>query len=90
MARSCRAGTARADADEPAPARPAGRLRRRLRDKDGWAYDDDAFAAAVDPVRDELVDGLLAVPFDGSMAGERAVAEFSATVDVAAGRRRRR
>ena len=25
------------------------RLRRRLRDKDGWAYDDDAFAAAVDP-----------------------------------------
>ena len=34
--------------------------------------------AAVARVRDDLVDGLLAVPFDGSMAGERAVAEFSA------------
>ena len=34
--------------------------------------------AAVARVRDELVDGLLAVPFDGSMAAERAVAEFSA------------
>ena len=53
-------------------------MRRRLRDKDGWAFDDDAFAAAVARVRDDLVDGLLAVPFDGSMAGERTVAEFSA------------
>ncbi len=53
-------------------------LRRRLADKDGWAYDDDAFGAAVDRVRDELVDGLLATAFDGSMAAERAVAEFSA------------
>ena len=54
------------------------RLRRRLRDKDGWAFDDDAFAAAVTVVCEELVDGLLAVPFDGSMAAERSVAEFSA------------
>ncbi|WP_372453639.1 deoxyguanosinetriphosphate triphosphohydrolase family protein [Pseudonocardia abyssalis] len=53
-------------------------LRRRLADKDAWAYDDDLFAAAVDRVRDELVDGLLGVAFDGSMATERAVAEFSA------------
>jgi dGTPase len=53
-------------------------LRRRMRDKDGWAYDDDAFAAAVDRIREELVDGLLGVAFDGSMAAERAVAEFSA------------
>ena len=42
------------------------------------SFDDDTFAAAVDRVRDELVDGLLAAPFDGSMAAERAVAEFSA------------
>ena len=54
------------------------RLRRRLTERDGWAYDADAFAAAVDRVRDELVDGLLATAFDGSMAAERAVAEFSA------------
>jgi dGTPase len=65
-------------AGEYGPGSDLERLRRRLRDKDGWAYDDDAFAAAVARVRDDLVDGLLAVPFDGSMAGERAVAEFSA------------
>jgi dGTPase len=53
-------------------------LRRRLRAKDDWAFDEDAFAAAVAVVRDELVEGLLAAPFDGSMAAERAVAEFSA------------
>lgn len=54
------------------------RLRRRLRVRDAWAYDDDAFAAAVARVRADLVDGLLATSFDGSMAAERAVAEFSA------------
>ena len=69
------------------PGSDLERLRRRLRDKDAWAYDDDAFRAAVARVRDDLVDGLLAVPFDGSMAGERAVAEFSArwTSRLAAG-----
>jgi dGTPase len=60
------------------PGADLERLRRRLAAKDGWVYDDDAFAAAVDRVRDELVDGLLASAFDGSMAAERAVAEFSA------------
>ncbi len=67
--------------DRPWDAGPGAdleRLRCRLRDKDGWAFDDDAFSAAVDRVRDELVDGLLAAAFDGSMAAERAVAEFSA------------
>ncbi len=66
-------------------ARPASgpgadleRLRRRLEDKDAWAYDDDAFTDAVERVRDDLVEGLLATSFDGSMAAERAVAEFSA------------
>ncbi|MFC4947622.1 deoxyguanosinetriphosphate triphosphohydrolase family protein [Pseudonocardia sp. GCM10023141] len=66
---------------EPGAAGPGSdleRLRRRLADKDGWAYDDDAFAAAVDRVHADLVEGLLATSFDGSMAAERAVAEFSA------------
>ncbi len=54
------------------------RLRLRLRAKDGWAYDDDAFADAVERVREDLVEGLLGRAFDGSMAAERAVAEFSA------------
>ncbi len=63
---------------EAGPGARLERLRRRLADRDAWAYDDDAFAAAVDRVRAELVDGLLGTAFDGSMAAERAVAEFSA------------
>ncbi|GAA1719033.1 dNTP triphosphohydrolase [Fodinicola feengrottensis] len=51
--------------------------RRRMRGRDSWIYDDDAFAAAVQRVSRELGDGLLSTPFDGSIAAERAVAEFS-------------
>ncbi|GGR29590.1 dGTPase [Agromyces mediolanus] len=52
-------------------------LRRKLRRSDGWIADDDAFAAAVDAVADDLVDGLLASPFDGSIASERALSAFT-------------
>ena len=75
------AGLAAADPSGLGPLRPGAeleRLRRRLRDKDAWAFDDEAFTGAVTTVREELVDGLLATPFDGSMAAERGVAEFSA------------
>jgi dGTPase len=54
-------------------------LRRHLHRKDSWRADDDAFAAAVEHVRAELVDGLLAAPFDGSLEAEAKVAAFSAT-----------
>lgn len=40
-------------------------------------YEDDVFATAVARVGDELVDGLLAVPFDSSIAAERAVGLFT-------------
>ncbi|MEU8244605.1 dGTP triphosphohydrolase [Actinoplanes missouriensis] len=53
-------------------------LRRQLHRKDGWIADDDAFAGAVELVRAELVDGLLARPFDGSIESEARVAAFSA------------
>jgi dGTPase len=53
-------------------------LRRQLHRKDSWISDDDAFAAAVEQVRAELVDGLLAAPFDGSLDAEAQVAAFSA------------
>jgi dGTPase len=53
-------------------------LRRQLHRKDGWVSDDDAFAAAVEQVRAELVDGLLGAPFDGSLEAEAQVAAFSA------------
>ena len=61
--------------------RPGGaleRLRRDLRRKDSWISDDDAFAAAVEHVRHELVDGLLVAPFDGSLNAEQTVTLFSA------------
>ena len=54
-------------------------LRRQLHRKDGWMADDEAFTAAVELVRAELVDGLLARPFDGSLEAEARVASFSAT-----------
>jgi dGTPase len=59
------------------PGRALELLRRRLRIKDSWVLDDEAFAEAVAVVRAELVDGLLAVPFDGSVDAERSVARFS-------------
>jgi dGTPase len=60
------------------PGRSVERLRRDLHRKDGWISDDDAFGAAVEHVRHELVDGLLAAPFDGSVEAEQSVARFSA------------
>jgi dGTPase len=60
------------------PGRSVERLRRDLHRKDSWISDDDAFSAAVEHVRQELVDGLLAAPFDGSIEAEQSVARFSA------------
>ena len=66
----------------PAEARRPGRslelLRRRLHTKDSWIVDDEAFTAAVERVRAELVGDLLAGPFDGSIEAEQALATFSA------------
>ena len=60
------------------PGYPTERLRRQIKRKDAWISDDDAFATAVEHVRKELVDGLLAVSFDGSIEAEQSVAGFSA------------
>ncbi|WP_424186045.1 deoxyguanosinetriphosphate triphosphohydrolase family protein [Actinokineospora sp. G85] len=65
-------------ADQRRPGHSLEALRRRLHARDGWMVDDDAFAAAVSRVRAELVDSLLSVPFDGSVAAEQAFGRFSA------------
>jgi dGTPase len=69
--------------DDELNVRGAGRaiesLRRQLHRKDTWMAEDEAFAAAVELVRAELVDGLLGAPFDGSLEAEAQVAAFSAT-----------
>lgn len=59
------------------PGRSLEAMRRRLGDRDGWIFDADAFVDAIDLVRSELVDGLLAVPFDGSVEAEQSIARFS-------------
>jgi dGTPase len=60
------------------PGASIERLRRQLHRKDAWISDETAFAAAVEHVRLELVDGLLAAPFDGSIEAEQGVSGFSA------------
>lgn len=69
------------DADLDARSAPPGSaieaLRRKFHRSDPWIADDDAFAAAVGVVADALVDGLLATPFDGSIASERALSSFT-------------
>jgi dGTPase len=53
------------------------RLRRKMRRDDSWIAEDDAFHDAVDTVQNELVDDLLARPFDGSLTAERQLATFT-------------
>ncbi|TWP47322.1 dNTP triphosphohydrolase [Lentzea tibetensis] len=60
------------------PGRSLETLRRRLHAKDSWVMNDEAFAAAVVKVSGDLVEGLLSVPFDGSVEAEQALARFSA------------
>jgi dGTPase len=59
------------------PGRSLEELRRRMHRRDSWIVDDDAFLAAVSAVRAELVDDLLATPYDGSVEAERAIGRFS-------------
>ncbi|PXY19105.1 phosphodiesterase [Prauserella muralis] len=60
------------------PGRSLETLRRRMHVKDAWVVDDEAFAQAVARVHAELVEDLLAIPFDGSIEAEQALATFSA------------
>ena len=53
------------------------RLRRQLNTGDGWIFDEDTFATAVRKIGEEFVDGVLATPYDGSMAADRAISGFT-------------
>jgi dGTPase len=44
--------------------------------RDDWMFDEDTFATAVTTVGEEFVDGVLASPYDGSMAADRAISGF--------------
>ncbi|WNM28634.1 dNTP triphosphohydrolase [Demequina capsici] len=58
------------------PGRGLESLRRRLIGKDSWIADDDAFGESVARIQADVVDGLLAVPFDGSLEADRGLAVF--------------
>lgn len=70
-------------ADLATSGRQAGagleRLRRRLAERDGWIYTDEHFGAAIEAIGNEFVDGVLATPYDGSMAADRALSGFVTT-----------
>lgn len=50
---------------------------RSAQEKDAWIADQDAFREAVHRVQVGLVEGLLAVPYDGGITADRAVAAFT-------------
>lgn len=50
---------------------------RRTVQKDGWIADEQEFREAVKRVQEGLVEGLLAIPFDGGVDAERRVAAFT-------------
>jgi len=60
-----------------APGHSLELLWRRLEERDPWIADADAFDAAVAKVTEEVVEGLLTVPFDGSLGADRALARFT-------------
>ncbi|MDN4480364.1 deoxyguanosinetriphosphate triphosphohydrolase family protein [Demequina muriae] len=60
-----------------APGHSLEMLWRRLEARDPWIADVDAFDGAVARVTDEVVEGLLTVPFDGSLSADRALARFT-------------
>ncbi|MCS5716317.1 dNTP triphosphohydrolase [Herbiconiux sp. CPCC 205716] len=67
------------DADElwnRIPGHSLELLRRRIVSRDPWIASDETFRASVQRVATELVEGLLAVPFDGSSQTERAIESF--------------
>jgi dGTPase len=59
-----------------APGHSLEMLRRRLVARDPWIASDEHFRASVERVSTELVEGLLALPFDGSTRTERAIEAF--------------
>ena len=54
-------------------------LRLKIQRDDSWIADDDRFELAVQRVRDDLVEGVLTVPFDGSLAAQRNLSSFVST-----------
>jgi dGTPase len=67
------------DRGEGGPGAALEALRQKMHRSDPWIADDERFAQAVRSVRDDLVEGVLTVPFDGSLAAQRNLSSFVST-----------
>ncbi|WP_159614180.1 deoxyguanosinetriphosphate triphosphohydrolase family protein [Glutamicibacter sp. JC586] len=66
-----------ADLNQRQPGHALELTWRRLVAKDPWIANPDAFRDSVERVGHDLVDGLLAVPYDGGLQADRAVTSFT-------------
>ncbi|QIV87708.1 deoxyguanosinetriphosphate triphosphohydrolase family protein [Glutamicibacter mishrai] len=66
-----------ADIDARRPGHALEQTWRRALAKDPWIADAQAFRESVERVGHDLVDGLLAVPYDGGLEADRAVTAFT-------------
>ncbi|UXN31850.1 deoxyguanosinetriphosphate triphosphohydrolase family protein [Glutamicibacter sp. M10] len=66
-----------AELDQRQPGHALELTWRRLVAKDPWIANPDAFRDSVRRVDHDLVDGLLAVPYDGGLQADRAVTAFT-------------
>ena len=63
--------------DRRRPGHALEAIRRHTREKDPWIADEEAFRASVERINSDLVEGLLAVPYDGGLEADRAVTAFT-------------
>ncbi|MGO2942350.1 MAG: deoxyguanosinetriphosphate triphosphohydrolase family protein [Brevibacterium aurantiacum] len=63
--------------DRRRPGHALEAMWRHAQEKDPWIANEDAFRESVDRVNRDLVEGLLAVPYDGGLEADRAVTAFT-------------
>ncbi|MDN5587654.1 MAG: phosphodiesterase, partial [Brevibacterium sp.] len=63
--------------DRRRPGHALESMWRHIQEKDPWIADEDAFRQSVERVNRDLVEGLLAVPYDGGLEADRAVTAFT-------------
>lgn len=71
------AGLDDSELDRRRPGHALETMWRQVQRKDPWIADADAFRDSVERVNHDLVEGLLAVPYDGGLEADRAVTAFT-------------
>ncbi|MDN6604495.1 MAG: phosphodiesterase, partial [Brevibacterium sp.] len=71
------AGLHDTELDRRRPGHALESMWRHVQEKDPWIADEDAFRQSVQRINRDLVEGLLAVPYDGGLEADRAVTAFT-------------